>query len=97
LERARSQGADLHFVARRSIDRGEKCRPAVTTPSSAPPAEATVAEELRRAVPAGATCSIGVAMWDGRETPDALVARADAALYRAKAAGRDRVVAALAA
>jgi diguanylate cyclase (GGDEF)-like protein len=37
------------------------------------------------------TASAGVAEWDGRESPGDLFARADAALYRAKAAGRDRV------
>ena len=38
----------------------------------------------------GATVSIGVAAWDGQETADELVARADAALYAAKEGGRDR-------
>ncbi|MGO8992721.1 MAG: diguanylate cyclase domain-containing protein, partial [Polyangiaceae bacterium] len=38
------------------------------------------------------TASIGVATWDGRETPQALEKRADAAMYVAKAEGRDRVV-----
>lgn len=49
------------------------------------------AEELRALVPNGQTCSAGVAVWDGQETPDALVERLDAALYAAKVAGRDRV------
>jgi diguanylate cyclase (GGDEF)-like protein len=48
-------------------------------------------ERLRQAVPDGQTCSFGVATWDGSETIAACLARADAALYRAKAAGRDRV------
>jgi diguanylate cyclase (GGDEF)-like protein len=48
-------------------------------------------ERLRREVPAGQTCSIGLAEWDGHEDHHAIVARADAALYRAKHAGRDRV------
>jgi GGDEF domain-containing protein len=34
------------------------------------------------------TVSIGVAHWDGQESADALVARADAALDGAKATGR---------
>ena len=51
-------------------------------------------ERLRAATPGGQTCSAGVAQWDGWETADALVGRADAALYEAKAAGRDRIVAA---
>ncbi|MEZ5116838.1 MAG: diguanylate cyclase [Candidatus Nanopelagicales bacterium] len=50
-----------------------------------------VLERLRRATPAPATVSVGLAEWDGHEPPESLVARADAALYAAKAAGRDRV------
>jgi len=38
------------------------------------------------------TVSIGVATWDGQESPEALEERADRAMYRAKRAGRDRVV-----
>jgi diguanylate cyclase (GGDEF)-like protein/PAS domain S-box-containing protein len=37
------------------------------------------------------TASVGMAVWDGVEGPDALVHRADEALYRAKQAGRDTV------
>ena len=49
-----------------------------------------VIERLRAATPAGQTCSAGIACWDGEESGEELMARADAALYRAKAAGRDR-------
>jgi diguanylate cyclase (GGDEF)-like protein len=49
-------------------------------------------ERLRAATPGGQTCSAGVASWDGTEDAGTLVARADAALYRAKSAGRDCVV-----
>ena len=49
-----------------------------------------VAARLRGAVPAPTTASAGVAVWNGVETPQGLVARADEALYRAKRAGRDR-------
>lgn len=52
------------------------------------------AERLRRIVPAGETCSAGVACWDGDEAVDTLVGRADRALYDAKRAGRDCVVSA---
>ncbi len=38
------------------------------------------------------TVSIGVATWNGAEDARAIQARADAALYRAKEAGRDRVL-----
>ncbi len=37
-----------------------------------------------------ATCSMGVAAWQADETLDALCQRADSALYRAKAEGRNR-------
>ena|GEM_PF-124895 len=40
------------------------------------------------------TCSFGVAEWQPGETVDRLLKRADAALYRAKNGGRNRVVAA---
>lgn len=64
-----------------------------------------IAERLRLAtemasapeLPAGerVTISLGLAQWqDGGGSMDALVAQADAALYRAKASGRNRVVAA---
>jgi diguanylate cyclase (GGDEF)-like protein len=42
--------------------------------------------------PLGQTFSAGVATWDGVETSDALIARADAALYAAKSAGRNRIL-----
>ena len=47
---------------------------------------------LRTVTPAGQTFSGGVARWDGTETSDELVARADRALYEAKRAGRDCVI-----
>ena len=39
------------------------------------------------------TVSIGLATWHDGEPTDALIARADRSLYRAKAEGRNRVVA----
>jgi diguanylate cyclase (GGDEF)-like protein len=41
------------------------------------------------------TISLGVASWMAGETPEAFVARADAALYNAKSTGRNRVEVAL--
>ena len=49
-----------------------------------------VMERLRRVTPDGQAFSAGLAQWTGVETVDQLVARADAALYSAKRAGRDR-------
>jgi diguanylate cyclase (GGDEF)-like protein len=78
---------------------------AVVLPATAEEAARQVAEAIRAAVRALAiahaasraasvvTLSVGVAtVWPGGDTaPEAVLAAADAALYRAKAAGRDRV------
>ena len=47
---------------------------------------------LRAATPAGQSFSAGAAVWNGADTSDELVARADQALYQAKAAGRRQTV-----
>ncbi len=49
-------------------------------------------DELRAATPSEQTFSAGVALWDPATEPGAAVAAADAALYRAKRAGRNRVM-----
>jgi diguanylate cyclase (GGDEF)-like protein/PAS domain S-box-containing protein len=49
-------------------------------------------ERLRHETPEGESCSAGIAEWDSEEPADALVGRADAALYRAKRTGRDRSI-----
>jgi diguanylate cyclase (GGDEF)-like protein/PAS domain S-box-containing protein len=49
-------------------------------------------ERLREVTPADQSCSAGLACWDGRESADALLGRADKALYDAKQSGRDRTV-----
>ncbi len=70
----------------------------VILPDTPPAGALQVAERLREAVaalaslPKHVTVSIGVAACHQDETALSLVARADAALYQAKAAGRDRVV-----
>jgi diguanylate cyclase (GGDEF)-like protein/PAS domain S-box-containing protein len=49
-------------------------------------------ERLRGATPRGQTCSAGIAVWDGQESAEDLMRRADAALYEAKEGGRDCAV-----
>ena len=51
-----------------------------------------VIERLRAATPGGQTCSAGIAQLELGESPEHLIARADGALYAAKAAGRDRTM-----
>lgn len=59
------------------------------------PAEAVpVLERVLHAIPQNQTCSIGYATWTRSESVEALMARADEALYRAKTGGRNRMVAA---
>jgi diguanylate cyclase (GGDEF)-like protein/PAS domain S-box-containing protein len=65
---------------------------ALLLPGCEPSQMATILDRLRAATPGGQTVSIGVASWDRSESSDSLVARADAALYQAKRAGRDRAV-----
>ena len=52
----------------------------------------TIAERVRSATPARVTASMGLAPARPGEHPTSLIARADAALYQAKRAGRDRLV-----
>jgi diguanylate cyclase (GGDEF)-like protein len=54
-------------------------------------AEAMV-ERIRARMPGGQTCSAGVAVRAGTDTPAELLSRADQALYDAKQGGRDRTV-----
>lgn len=68
----------------------------VTCPGTAAQAGAAVAEKLRAAIDAHSfpvvgkvSCSIGVAEWLEGESVGLLLARADAALYRAKSDGRN--------
>ena len=53
---------------------------------------ARVLERLRQATPSGATASVGLALHEPGEHSVDLLARADSALYDAKAAGRDRLL-----
>jgi diguanylate cyclase (GGDEF)-like protein len=65
---------------------------AILLPSCERSIATAIVERLCSDLPAGRTCSAGLVAWDGNETSDALVSRADAALYRAKNAGRNRIV-----
>jgi len=64
----------------------------VVLPETGPEQAAEVVERLRAATPKGQTCSAGLACWDHVETAEDLIGRADSALYRAKAGGRDQLV-----
>jgi len=61
-------------------------------PNCGPEQSADVVERLRSVTPGALTCSAGLAVWDLFEDLDDLLRRADAALYEAKDAGRDRLV-----
>ena len=64
----------------------------VVLPDTSPEQAAEIVERLRAETPGEQTCSAGLACWDFTESAERLIDRADAALYRAKAAGRDRLV-----
>lgn len=64
---------------------------AVLLPDCGVDTASVVLERLRTSVPRQQHCSIGLASWDGEQEPNALMAAADAALYAAKQAGRNRL------
>jgi diguanylate cyclase (GGDEF)-like protein len=63
----------------------------VLLPGAEAPEAAAVLDRMRAVTPAQQTFSAGLVVWDGNETSDELVARADRALYEAKTGGRDRI------
>jgi diguanylate cyclase (GGDEF)-like protein len=64
---------------------------ALILPDAALDDAARIAERLREATPPEITCSAGVACWNGSEDGEALVGRADTALYASKKGGRARL------
>jgi diguanylate cyclase (GGDEF)-like protein len=64
----------------------------VALPGCTLPNAKDIVERLRASMPADQTVSAGVACWNGRESAEELVGRADAALYEAKRMGRDCLV-----
>jgi diguanylate cyclase (GGDEF)-like protein/PAS domain S-box-containing protein len=65
---------------------------AVLLPHSDETGARVVVERLLEEVPLGQSASAGIAVWDGSESAQELLARADAALYAAKGAGRARAM-----
>ncbi|MGZ4666559.1 MAG: diguanylate cyclase domain-containing protein [Frankiaceae bacterium] len=61
-------------------------------PGCAADVAATIVGTLTELIPNQQTCSVGIASWDHHESATALMQRADQALYRAKDAGRNRIV-----
>lgn len=51
-----------------------------------------ILERLRPMMPANQTFSAGLALWNGEETAERLLMRADVALYQAKEQGRNRTI-----
>jgi diguanylate cyclase (GGDEF)-like protein/PAS domain S-box-containing protein len=66
---------------------------AVLLPACSSAEARAVIERLRAVTPAGQTVSAGIASWQRPESPESVLRRADQALYEAKHAGRDRLVA----
>ena len=65
---------------------------AVALPDVSQEEAVLIVERLRTSLVGGTTGSAGLAVWDGVESAEQLQSRADRALYRAKAQGRDRLV-----
>ncbi len=68
---------------------------AVALPNTGPGAARQLLIKMCAQVPSGQTSSAGLTVWDGDEDQGSLLGRADAALYAAKHAGRNRVEALL--
>jgi len=60
-------------------------------PDCMPEQAVHVAQRLTETMPLGQTCSTGIACWDGRESAEALIGRADKYMYAGKVQDRARV------
>ena len=63
----------------------------LSLPRTGPAQAAAILNRIKNCLLDGVTCSIGYTFWRPGETAAECVARADAALYQAKAAGRNRL------
>jgi two-component system cell cycle response regulator len=97
VERVRSATRRVDLLVRRGGEEFVLIMPATTSREACVIAERVRSHVSEKPIVVGEavvaqTASIGVATWDGRESPPALEKRADAAMYVAKSEGRDRVV-----
>jgi two-component system cell cycle response regulator len=96
VDRVRAATRRVDILVRRGGEEFVLLMPSTATAQAKVIAERVRAHAAGEPVTVGAarvtqTVSIGVATWDGRESPDALQARADEAMYTAKQRGRNRV------
>jgi two-component system cell cycle response regulator len=97
VDRVRAATRRVDLLVRRGGEEFVLIMPATTPREASVIAERVRSQVAERPIEAGEanvaqTASIGVATWDGRESPASLEKRADAAMYVAKAEGRNRVV-----
>jgi diguanylate cyclase (GGDEF)-like protein len=88
LMREAATAFDDHVRAGDLVGRLSPEQIGVLLPDCGSAAARLVLERLQTAAPPGKTCSAGVAMWDGGESPERLVERAAEALRVAQRAGR---------
>lgn len=67
----------------------------IVLPETSIPESIPLLERMRRSVPRGQTCSVGVTELGPNDTAESLISRADQAMYRAKQNGRDQIMSAL--
>ena len=97
VKRVRATTRDADILVRRGGDEFVLIMPGSSKASALAVAERIRADMANRAMDLGhagtatATVSIGVATWDGSETPEQMEARADEAMYEVKLNGRNGV------